>query len=422
MQVLKFVAAAVMASANVATAEVVPAVRPPALLRLQLPADHRPLPALRPSLLEPVAVPTVAIRAVTVPGSAAVPVEAAAPAAMAAPAAGSMDGVIPDASAAPDPEGAVAAPMDAEAAVMTEPPAVSIEVVCDTLKAAAAANNLPLTFFLRLIWQESRFDPRAVSPAGAQGLAQFMPKVAAEKGLLDPFDPIQALPASARFLRDLRAQFGNLGLAAAAYNAGARRIQDWLAKRGTLPRETRDYVLKITGHAPERWLNTIPQASAFATPARAPCKAEEDEAVALIEPMPMPAEMLAAIEAERSARARADKAQKEAAAKSKGRAAIAARAQSSASKRAQLAAKQDKGSRREVAAKGRDSKLTARLKTKVQIITEERSPRARRARPAISVKVAEKSVTPQAKVASRQERQRVVAKAIAKPTRLASAR
>jgi soluble lytic murein transglycosylase-like protein len=50
--------------------------------------------------------------------------------------------------------------------------------VCHTLTTAADANDLPLDFLTRLIWQESRFDPRAVSPAGAQGVAQFMPTTA----------------------------------------------------------------------------------------------------------------------------------------------------------------------------------------------------------------------------------------------------
>src|SRR5437773_2776804 len=83
----------------------------------------------------------------------------------------------------------------------------------------------------RLPWQESRFNPSSVSHAGAQGIAQFMPGTARLVGLANPFDPIQALPKSAALLRDLRAQFGNLGLAAAAYNAGPKRIEDWLVKR-----------------------------------------------------------------------------------------------------------------------------------------------------------------------------------------------
>jgi Transglycosylase SLT domain/SPOR domain len=132
-----------------------------------------------------------------------------------------------------------------------EPP--SRESICLAVQAAAAANDLPIEFFTRLIWQESRFDPRAVSHKGAQGVAQFMPKTALWRGLADPFDPIQALPQSAAFLRELRAQFGNLGLAAAAYNAGPGRVQAWLAGRASLPGETRAYVMTITGRSADAW-------------------------------------------------------------------------------------------------------------------------------------------------------------------------
>jgi hypothetical protein len=137
---------------------------------------------------------------------------------------------------------------------------VTVESICTTIQAAAAMNDLPVDFFTRLIWQESRFDPQAVSRAGARGIAQFMPGTAAERGLADPFDPIESLRESAGYLRDLRKQFGNLGLAAAAYNAGPRRVQDWLAKRGGLPAETQAYVRIITGREAEDWISPEPQA------------------------------------------------------------------------------------------------------------------------------------------------------------------
>jgi hypothetical protein len=124
---------------------------------------------------------------------------------------------------------------------------------CQTLESAAAAHDLPLDFFVRLIRQESNFNPNSVSHAGAQGIAQFMPGTARWRGLADPFEPLQALYESARWLRELREQFGNLGLAAAAYNAGPRRVQDWLAGRGQLPGETRAYVRIITGRPAEDW-------------------------------------------------------------------------------------------------------------------------------------------------------------------------
>jgi hypothetical protein len=132
------------------------------------------------------------------------------------------------------------------------------EAICLLLESAAQTHGLPLEFFARVIWQESRFQPRAVGPVTrsgerAQGIAQFMPRTASERALLDPFDPVQALPKSAEFLSELLQRFGNLGLAAAAYNAGPRRVQDWLAGRGGMPAETRNYVQTITGVAVEDW-------------------------------------------------------------------------------------------------------------------------------------------------------------------------
>jgi hypothetical protein len=126
------------------------------------------------------------------------------------------------------------------------------------IEQAANEEALPLEFMARLIWQESRFDPLAVSPVGAQGIAQFMPRTANGRGLTDPFDALPALFESAEYLRELRHQFGNLGLAAAAYNAGPKRVQDWLAKRGSLAQETRNYVRFITGYSIEAWAGAEP--------------------------------------------------------------------------------------------------------------------------------------------------------------------
>ena len=111
----------------------------------------------------------------------------------------------------------------------------------------------PVAALALLIWQESRFDPTAVSRAGAQGVAQFMPATANSRGLADPFDPIESIAHSAKLLRDLRRELGNLGLAAAAYNAGPGRVRDWLAGRRGLPRETDAYVRLVTGQSPEQW-------------------------------------------------------------------------------------------------------------------------------------------------------------------------
>src|SRR5262245_54127729 len=63
--------------------------------------------------------------------------------------------------------------------------------VCRLIENAARANRLPVGFVTRLIWRESSFRTRVVSSAGAQGIAQFMPQTAVERGLSDPFDPEQ---------------------------------------------------------------------------------------------------------------------------------------------------------------------------------------------------------------------------------------
>lgn len=127
-------------------------------------------------------------------------------------------------------------------------PAPDIAQICRLIASSARQHNVPPNFFARLIWKESRFDHLAVSPVGAQGIAQFMPATAKERGLSDPFDIELALPASAAFLKELHTGFGNWGLAAAAYNAGPARISGWLRKGGFLPLETEDYVLSITGN------------------------------------------------------------------------------------------------------------------------------------------------------------------------------
>jgi hypothetical protein len=150
-------------------------------------------------------------------------------------------------------------------------PRPSVDDICRTLAQAATDNELPEEFFTRLIWQESRFDPAAVSPAGAQGIAQFMPQTAAMRGLANAFEPLEALRESASYLRELRTTFrGNLGLAAAAYNAGPGQVEAWLAGRRRLPFETQAYVRIITGYAAEAWASpTPPQPASNTAPSNA---------------------------------------------------------------------------------------------------------------------------------------------------------
>src|SRR5712672_991846 len=163
------------------------------------------------------------------------------------------------------------------------------EAMCLMIESAAKANGLPLEFFARVIWQESRFQSDAVGPVTrsgqrAQGIAQFMPGTASERRLLAPFDPVQALPKSAEFLNELRGQFGNLGLAAAAYNAGPRRVQEWLAGTGAMPQETRNYVFAITGTTVDDWASAAKNGK---MPERAPASSCR-ELMALLKRAPNP--------------------------------------------------------------------------------------------------------------------------------------
>jgi len=125
---------------------------------------------------------------------------------------------------------------------------------CRVIEEAAQANLIPAGLLTHLLWTESRFQADAVSPKGALGVAQFMPETADERGLSDPFDPDEAIPQAARLLADLKRQFDNIGLATAAYNAGSKRVNGWLANGEALPRETRNFVLAVTGHSPEEWV------------------------------------------------------------------------------------------------------------------------------------------------------------------------
>ncbi|HVC51177.1 MAG TPA: lytic transglycosylase domain-containing protein [Stellaceae bacterium] len=138
--------------------------------------------------------------------------------------------------------------------------------VCALVDSAARANHVPIGLLTRLIWAESRFRADVTSPQGAQGIAQFMPETAAARGLADPYDPEQAIPKAARLLVDLTRQFGNIGLAAAAYNAGSNRVAAWLAGSAGLPAQTRAYVLLLTGATVEEWRHDRATAKATAGP------------------------------------------------------------------------------------------------------------------------------------------------------------
>ncbi len=95
----------------------------------------------------------------------------------------------------------------------------------DPLQRAAARWNVSVALLAAQLMAESNFDPFAVSPAGAQGIAQFIPSTAASYGLRDPFNPVEAMDAQAHLMSDLIGQFGSPELALAAYNAGPGAVE-----------------------------------------------------------------------------------------------------------------------------------------------------------------------------------------------------
>jgi soluble lytic murein transglycosylase-like protein len=114
-----------------------------------------------------------------------------------------------------------------------------------TIARAAQRWGVSAQLLAAQIYAESNFNPFARSPAGAQGIAQFMPGTARGMGLRDPFDPAQAIDAQAHLMHDLLARFGSVPLALAAYNAGPGAV----ARCGCVPpfAETRGYVARILG-------------------------------------------------------------------------------------------------------------------------------------------------------------------------------
>lgn len=132
--------------------------------------------------------------------------------------------------------------------------------VCKLIERNATQNGLDPNFLARLLWKESRFEPGAISPVGAQGIAQFMPGTADLYDLHDPFNPAQAIVKAAWYLRYLTDTFGSIGMAAIAYNGGENRAARFVARQTTLPYETLDYVEAITGHDALSWRDNPPKA------------------------------------------------------------------------------------------------------------------------------------------------------------------
>lgn len=134
---------------------------------------------------------------------------------------------------------------------------------CQQIENTSRRYDLDAGFFARLLWQESRFDPNALSPAGAQGIAQFMPQTAKLRNLPDSYNPAQAIERSAQYLGVMQRTYGNAGLAAIAYNGGERRADGFTKEGKGLARETINYVQIITGLTAERWRDDPPQTHDF---------------------------------------------------------------------------------------------------------------------------------------------------------------
>ncbi len=116
------------------------------------------------------------------------------------------------------------------------------------IRQAEARYQLPPRLFQALVWQESRFNPMAISPAGAAGLAQLMPGTARELGVSNRHDPAQNIDGGARYLKQMLERFGAIHLALAAYNAGPGAV----SRAGGIPknRETPGYVKSVI----DRWM------------------------------------------------------------------------------------------------------------------------------------------------------------------------
>lgn len=134
------------------------------------------------------------------------------------------------------------------------PPVVLPQSVYISITQQDATNaGISPVYFVRQINQESGFNPNAVSPSGAEGIAQFLPSTAAELGI-NPFNPIQALNAAAHVMASYNANYGgNYAMALAAYNAGSGTVQyavntcgptNWM---NCLPAQTQNYIRVIMG-------------------------------------------------------------------------------------------------------------------------------------------------------------------------------
>ena len=146
--------------------------------------------------------------------------------------------------AVPSAEAAESLPAQAVSTVVPDPPLEKGRTwLDDVVTRASRRYGVEVGLIKAVIKAESNFNPKAVSPVGAQGLMQLMPATARGLGVTDSFDPEQNVMAGTKFLKDLLARYnGNVDKALAAYNWGPGNVD---RKPHLLPRETREYLVKV---------------------------------------------------------------------------------------------------------------------------------------------------------------------------------
>lgn len=131
-------------------------------------------------------------------------------------------------------------------AIRSSPPAQNSAVATlpDIIARASARYQVAPEIIQAVIRAESGFNPKATSPAGAQGLMQLMPGTARELGVSDPYNPEQNVMAGTRYLKQMLGRYGgDLEKALAAYNWGPGNLDR--SHDGRLPQETRRYIARI---------------------------------------------------------------------------------------------------------------------------------------------------------------------------------
>lgn len=131
----------------------------------------------------------------------------------------------------------------------------------------AKAAGIDPTYFVNQIQAESGFNPNAISSAGAEGIAQFMPGTAAGLGI-NPYNPVQALQGAANLMASYIKQYGGSeAKALAAYNAGPGNVSSSANWESMLPLETRNYIANIMGNntSASGLTSTTPTSSTTAT-------------------------------------------------------------------------------------------------------------------------------------------------------------